>query len=266
VRYVIATCFVVAAMAAQGGAEVIADLDDLALAPESYWRGDDVSDGFTSGSVRFDTNYSYDPEWQMESWDGFAYSNVSDTTTAGYTNQFAAITGADVSGTGNYAVGFDPVPGFFGSDRPSLAPVAGGSVLLDGAWFTNTTYAYLSMADGDAFAKQFGGATGEDPDFFLLTITGRHADGSTASLEFYLADFRSADSDDDYIISQWTWVDLTSLGSLVGLEFALSSSDNGQFGMNTPSYFAMDSLTAVPEPATLSLLGFGVVALLRKRA
>ena len=36
--------------------------------------------------------------------------------------------------------------------------------------------------------------------------------------------------------------------TVYGLEFALSSSDNGTFGMNTPAYFAMDSLsvTAVP--------------------
>jgi len=264
VKYPIAVCVVVAVMTATGWAQqVIADFDDLALAPESYWRGDELSDGFTSGSVRFNTNYSYDPVWQMDSWDGFAYSNVSDTTTAGYTNQFAAITGSDVSGEGNYAVGFDPVPGLFGADRPSLAPAA--ATVLDGAYFTNTTYAYLSMVNGDAFAKQFGGPTGEDPDWFGLTITGLHADGSTDSLDFYLADFRSADGNEDYIVSQWTWVDLKPLGSVVGLQFALSSSDNGQFGMNTPSYFAMDGLTALPEPTTVGLLAFGAAVAMRRR-
>jgi hypothetical protein len=38
------------------------------------------------------------------------------------------------------------------------------------------------------------------------------------------------------------------------LEFGLSSSDSGQYGMNTPAYFAMDHLTLVPEPASLVLL------------
>ena len=121
------------------------------------------------------------------------------------------------------------------------------------------------MLDGDAFAKQFGGVTGDDPDYLLLTLTGLHADGSTDSTEFYLADFRFADNAQDYIVSQWTWADLSVLGPVVGLEFALSSTDSGQFGMNTPSYFAMDSLM-VPEPATLSLLVAGALALRRPRA
>jgi hypothetical protein len=44
------------------------------------------------------------------------------------------------------------------------------------------TYAALSMRDGDGFAKQFGGASGDDPDYFLLTITGRDAlDAITAA-------------------------------------------------------------------------------------
>jgi hypothetical protein len=45
----------------------------------------------------------------------------------------------------------------------------------------------------------------------------------------------------------------------------MSSTDNGAFGMNTPAYFAMDSI-AVPEPSALlcSLAGLGL-ALRRRR-
>jgi hypothetical protein len=46
------------------------------------------------------------------------------------------------------------------------------------------------------------------------------------------------------------------------LEFSLSSSDIGSYGMNTPAYFALDMV--VPEPGTLVLLALGGVLLRRK--
>ena len=83
-------------------------------------------------------------------------------------------------------------------------------------------------------------------------------------MDFYLADYRFADNGLDYIVDDWSWVDLTSLGAVDKLQFGLSSTDNGFFGMNTPAYFAMDNM--VPEPATMSLLALGGLAVLRRRS
>jgi hypothetical protein len=73
-------------------------------------------------------------------------------------------------------------------------------------------------------------------------------------------------------VSDWTYVDLSALstlGAFSTLHFALSSSDNGDFGMNTPAYFAMDSLavTAVPEPghAALFLSGLALLGVATRR-
>jgi hypothetical protein len=63
------------------------------------------------------------------------------------------------------------------------------------------------------------------------------------SVDFYLADYQFTSNCYDYILHEWTWVDLTPLGDIVKtLHFELSSSDIGAWGMNTPSYFAIDNL------------------------
>ena len=63
------------------------------------------------------------------------------------------------------------------------------------------------------------------------------------SINVYLADYQFSDNSLDYIIKDWTWVDLTSLGASDSLSFSLSSSDNGMFGMNTPAYFCLDNFS-----------------------
>ena len=64
------------------------------------------------------------------------------------------------------------------------------------------------------------------------------------SIEFYLADFRGSDST-DYIIKDWTFVPFSNsmARNSDSLKFKLTSSDNASWGMNTPNYFCMDSLT-----------------------
>ncbi|MBN1554398.1 MAG: DUF4465 domain-containing protein [Phycisphaerae bacterium] len=249
-------------MATYAAAQTTFYFDDNTLASESHWGGAGSGEtDFTSGDWYFPHNDG------TYSWDGFVYSNETDTTTAGYTNQFSAITGGGVGGSENYGVSciplnwmggtYDPIP------RTISAMDAAYDATLDGFYVTNTTYAYLSMLNGDSVAKKFGGTTGDDPDYFKLIIKGIDAMGeyTASTVDFYLADFRFTDNSQDYIINEWTWVDTSGLGDVIGLEFSLDSSDSGAYGINTPTYFAMD----VPEPATMSLLAIGAMALLRRR-
>lgn len=206
--------------------------EDLTLAADTFWNGSDLSGQFTSNSAVFTNKYS--GYWSG----GFAYSNMKDDSTAGFTNSYSCIKGEGAGSSSNYAV-------FTNFDSTAVSIPSGSS--FNGFWINNSTYAYLSMKNGDSFAKKFGdstdasgnidGTNGED--WFKLTIYGNNSD----SVEFYLADFRGA-STADYIISDWTYVSLSGLSSsTTQLSFKLSSSDVGAWGTNTPSYFCMDSLT-----------------------
>ncbi len=239
----------------------VSTFDDLSLSPESYWNGSDGSGGFTSGSAYFNNNYT---DWGggTYSWDGFAYSNTTDTTTPGYANQYSAITGGGAGGSNNYAISFVSLDWSGTYDPIPTEATFDGSCPVSGAYFTNTTYAYLSMLNGDSVGKKFGGDGGNDPDWFLLTIEGKDAGGSsTGTIDFYLADYRFADNLLDYIVDDWTWLDLTSLGMVKSLEFSLTSSDTGAWGMNTPAYFTMDDLTPIPEPSSAALLLSGLMGM-----
>ena len=59
-----------------------------------------------------------------------------------------------------------------------------------------------------------------------------------------MADLRD---DKAYIINDWRYVDLSGLGKVSKLSFALSSTDNGDWGMNTPAYFCFDNFGAEGE-------------------
>lgn len=234
-----------------------------------YWNGSSGAGGFASssgGSTATFINSFTDFGGGFSSWDGFSYSNTTDTTTAGFGNQYSAIAGSGAGGSSKYGIATVPFTGEWKIDFSSPLSFIGGGLQI-----TNTTYAYLSMLNGDSFAKKFGGATGNDADWFKLTIQGWDGATSLGTVDFYLADYRFADNGLDYIVRDWTTVDLSALGDSVSkLTFSLSSSDNGAFGMNTPAYFALDNITAVPEPSAWAVVlaggSFAIAVWRRKKA
>jgi len=218
--------------------DVITDFEDLTLEPESFWNGSDESGIFETGHATLDnfhdTEYGY--------WEGFAYSNTTDTSTPGYENQYSAVAEGGAQGSEIYGVGYYGT--FYENPPPTVTfNNTDEGYTVSGLYVTNATYTYLAISEGDAVSKVFGGPDGDDPDWFLLKIHGLNMEGEIKStVEFYLADFRFEDNVDDFIVQDWTWVDLTSLGPITGLQFTLSSSDMGDYGMNTPAYFAIDTI------------------------
>lgn len=231
-----------ACLAATGASAAVITFDDLALAPDSQFRASS-STTFTSGGATF----YYDAPFGPCCWSGFTYSSRTDVTTPGFLNDGSAITGDGVgAGQDNYAVS--------NADGARLEFASEQS--LAGAYFTNTTYAFLAMRDGnDGNTPPFVSGPFGPGDFLTLTVTGYDAaNAAVGSLDIALAAGTS-------ILDSWTYVDLASLGLVKSLGFRYASSDMGPFGVNTPSYFAMDNLTTVPVPAAAWLLASGLLAM-----
>ena len=215
-------------------AQVLANFENFNLKQGEHLNNAAPEHGFKSGSIELPNFY----DTQFDFWSGFAISADTNTTTPGFLNQYSVIAGQGASGSTSYGVGyiFDPI-------IVRLQPNAIGKPMI-GMYVNNSTYTYLSVRDGDAFAKKFGGETGKDPDFLLLTIK-KYSGGAIDddSINIYLADYRFTDPKKDYIISEWTYVDLTTLGEVDSLIMRMTSSDVGVFGMNTPAYVCLDEVS-----------------------
>lgn len=212
-------------------AQTTVDLESFSLASESYWDGKYGTPGsFIMDDAVFQNNYDFDYDYWSA---GFAVSNITDDTQTGYGGLYIAQPFIGNTSSANYTIGQRDAEITFIEVKS-----------IQSVYISNNVYAYTSMRDGDSFAKQFGGSSGDDPDWFLLTIEGFDlADNSVGTVEFYLADYRFSDNLQDYIVDAWTLVDLSSLGNVKKLKFSLTSSDVGSFGMNTPAFFALDDLT-----------------------
>lgn len=221
------------------------DFETISLATETYDYGADGNGDFVFDDLTFDNYYDTQYDYHL----GFAISNMTDVTTSGYLNQFSAYTGSGFNSE-NYAIYYNS-----GSISTNNSNITSFKI-------TNTTYAALSMKDGDSFGKQFGSIYGADnvtedgtngEDYFRVWVIGSSFDGQQKdSVEVYLADYRFADNTQDYILDEWLNVDVSNFGfGVTQLDFRFESSDSDPvYGPNTPQYFAIDDVEYV---STLSV-------------
>ncbi|XOV68259.1 MAG: DUF4465 domain-containing protein [Fluviicola sp.] len=220
------------------------DFESYTLAPESYDNGGPTHGGadfvFTEAeSIRL-TNF-YDTAWGGY-WSGYAISNTTDITTQSVTNQYSSVTGTGAAGSANYAVYTSS--GIMSAESPNTQ--------ITEFKVTNTAWTKLVMENGNQFSKVFGspnGANGQPDgtngeDFFVLWIMASNDAGDLDSIDFYLADYRFADSTMDYIVDTWNTIDLTTAFSfpVTEVNFKFISSDQSFGFNNTPEYIAIDDI------------------------
>lgn len=226
-----------------------ATFDDIDLGTATYLIGPTDDSTFRSGDYTFHTaDYG---GW----WCGHAVSADKSADYTSINDQYRSAAGGGLAGS-QFCVAYPQGP-TLGIDVEN----APEGRTLRGMYVTNTAWAYTNMTVGDAFARKFAAG-----DWFKLTINGVAADGSKTKIDYYLADLRSDNEADHYILNQWQWVDLSALGPVVSVWMQLDSSDSGQWGCNTAAYVAIDNfdcpapdasaIAAAPKSASDKVAGY----------
>ena len=216
----------------------VADFEDVALNTSGTWIP-----GQTGETQMLSGGWAFTSYYESYFWGGFSASNHTDLTQTGMDAQYTAVTSGGHDGSAQYAVAYTM------GAQTEVSPLDESVQTVTGCYVTNNLWAYQSITEGDYSATPFGGTTGNDPDWFKLTATGKNANGqTTGSLDFYLADYRFQDNAEDYVLSTWEWFDLSPLGPVASISFSLSSTKSNSYGMLTPAYFCMDDFNGIgPE-------------------
>ena len=201
-------------------AQTTVSFDEFLPNPGEYIRNVSLADEAATFLNTYEESYNY--------WAGFAFSTVSNTTDGTLQNQYAAAEAR----TNAYAVGYDD-GGW--SPAPEIRfdlPAAPQSLLLN-----NTTWAAVAIREGCSPARPFA-----EGDYFYVTFDAYDLDGEViATTNYYLADYRDGRT---FIQTNWVELDLSwmppEVASLVG---TMTTSDVGQYGPNTPMYFALADFT-----------------------
>lgn len=220
--------------------------ESFALEPDTFINGQDthlLTEECFLWACEYDT-------WFGGYWaSGVAVSTMRDDSTGQYSNLYSSKAGSGRQSE-SYGVVSASAETFLNVNEDCYGWEAG--IRWMGGYVSNSTYAYYSMLNGDQFAKKFGGATGDDPDYLFIRFNfydymgGENNSAPDSHFDFYLADFRFEDNNQDYILEDWTFVELNDYpayehgGHRVSMH--LFSSDTGAFGINTPAYFCLDDL------------------------
>ncbi len=251
----ILSCCLVAAMSLSAQDVITLDLSKATTklefnAETGAWTETYTNDATTIESQCFSLVHHANSEWLT--WWGFTASNSYDNTRPENTLKFQfsnmAPGGIVLNEDGTVKMGDDDMPvtdkampyavGYYSSyyaDQPvQIAFNTGKSYEPVGAYFNLTSYPYYCLEFGDAYARAF-----HNGDKLTVTAHGVAADQTEKTVDFQLASYTNGNLT---INRSWMYVDLSELGAVNEIYFTLTTTDVGEYGPNTPLYFAMDKL------------------------
>jgi hypothetical protein len=230
--FALCSLFLVSCQPEENTKTSLVTFENVQLDSTGIWIGSDLSGSFTSEDLTSFITYS--ESMYGAYWSGIACSNQTDMETPGYYNQYSVYATSGANGSSQFGLIYGD-----GAYCQFNQPVTVNSMMVN-----NSTFACLALKDANVgdfgTVKKF-----TDDDYFYVTVTGYDADSvRTDSLNIYLADFRDGKT---YICDQWTSVSLESLGQVKTLTFKFTSTDTGDWGINTPTYLCIDNINYTKE-------------------
>ena len=162
-----------------------------------------------------------------KSWSGFAYTSAKDSTFTSWdngTDQYNVVAKGGYNSE-KYAVGYPGMP-----DGSRISVAAGDlKTKIKGTMMTLTAYTYTFFKEGQGDQSSV-----KEGDFFFVTIKGDNGNKK----DVYLVDYRDGKK---FMMTDWTWVDLSELGDVNTLTFSTTGSRKNDWGDVVPGYFAIDN-------------------------
>lgn len=171
------------------------------------------------------------------SWEGFTLSKVSQDTA----NVFGCVANGGIAGKGTpYAIGY------FSDWVTTSMGYSSNIILFDKEYYPD--YIYVCQNSNTMEAIVHGGVYNARPftdkDTLVLIISAIDSNfQETKYITYYLAI-------DGKMNVGWTKVSLRAFGKTKGLSFRMETTDVGDWGANTPMYFALDALAVNTNPTT----------------
>ena len=202
-------------------------------------------------------NFSHLPSrnsWSGYSWEGFTVSQATkDGEGYGY---YSNVAKGGLKGEGTPYI-FAYYSEYWHTNNEDM--LSSNVILFDGEFYPREVYlnnalvSYNDVVNGaSSGGYKFGDfdKSGRTEDRFEVRIKGLDSDleESDKTVVYNLAYFAK---DTSFVNTQWEKVDLSPLGKVSGLSFTVVSTDQGKYGTNTSTYFALDGLkvsTTANEP------------------
>ena len=213
-----------------------------------YYDGTDVWDSTYNDSEYCQFIYTNEARFMLshlpsmnsyggQSWEGFTLSKVSRDTA----NVFGCLANGGIGGPGTpYVIGY------FSEWVSNSLGHSSNIIRFDQEYYPEYVYVCQNSNTMEAITNGniFNARAFTEKDTLALIISGiNEFIEETKHVTYYLAINGTKNNG-------WTKVPLSGLGQTRGLSFQMTSTDIGQFGVNTPLYFALDSLTVSTDPTT----------------
>lgn len=103
-----------------------------------------------------------------------------------------------------------------------------------GVYVNLDSWVYYTLRDGEGMGRAFNNG-----DSLTITVHGVAPDQTEKTVETKLASYENGNLT---INRGWRYIDLSPLGEVNELYFVVNSTDQGEYGCNTPGFFCLDKL------------------------